>query len=1086
MQFVCYNCFHVIPSDGVCPLCGYDPSRDAKKYPFVLKPGSKLANRYLLGRILGQGGFGATYIALDHITKSRVAIKEYLPSELAMRNPGERTLIVYAEDMLPDFEYGKQQFLAEAQILSKFVGNEHIVGIQHYFEENGTAYYVMEYMEGVTLKQQLTETSKPLSVPDANRILLPIMEALDWVHSKGIIHRDIAPDNIMMRTDGTAKLIDFGAARNSTGEKSKSLDVILKHGYAPIEQYARRGRQGPYTDVYAMGATYYYAITGKVPPDAIERSDVDELIPPSRLGVKIPAQTEEVLLKALAVNAPDRYQTMADFYHAMMESMSSSADSASAARRTVITTDMGQALKRDSDAKKKKRRLIGVFAAAGVLAAALLAFFLLGNRTPPNPAIASPPVETAVPETPEPTPSPTPAPTPVPTPAPEASAEPLEPVAEEPTPVQGIALVSGDDYSPGSIVRFGSYEQDNNEENGPEALEWLILDAKDNTRMLISRNAIECQPFNVGGNAASVVWETSTLRSWLNSDFLETAFVPEDRDAILVTTVDNNHRQAVREYFITDSPDTEDRLYLLSYAEAWNYFKTDWERSCLTTRYASSLGLYVNKDTQTSPWWLRSPGERKGDASFIYMDGTLGNGHVNESVNIGTRPVMWIDLDILGVSPSPDTDAEPDPGQDPAGEESPGTTDLPQEEPAFGSVGTTVSYGHYEQDGDPDNGKEEIEWLVLDADGDRRLLISKYGLCRHTYHPYTDEVFWETSAIRKWLNSEFFSEAFSSEEQANILDTVLDNSSAQCFNQDDDGRKTVDKLFFLSFVEAEKYFPTAESRVCENTPFAVSQKPSRDEYWWLRVPGRRLQFVDCIAKNGAVKEIMLANNEVFVRPAMWIELRALQGEPANQKTTDPWEFREVGNVVRFGQYEQDNNEANGRENIEWIVLDCSGDQCLLISRCGLDKIPFHNSMVETGWKDSDLRAWLNGDFYEAAFSADEQDAIVLTDVDNSWNQWAGRSREGNNTEDRVFLLSYLEAWSYFWTDYERTCAPTAYANAKAPANQHEWWLRSPGRTHFNSDYVTETGAHDEMPAIKKTVLVRPVMIVDLNSPIFRN
>ena len=275
---ICYNCFREIHEHKKCPFCGYEPALKKGKYPLALIPGTVLAGRYQIGRVLGQGGFGITYIAMDQTTRSRVAIKEYLPTEIAGRAYGTSALQVYSKDRTEEYESGKQQFLSEARTLSEFVGNEHIINIHGYFEENGTAYFAMEYMEGKTLKQVMEESGRPISVQQANRYLLPIMEALSWVHSKGIIHRDISPDNIMIRKDGEAKLIDFGAARYSSGEKSKSLDVILKHGFAPKEQYTRRGRQGPYTDVYAMAATYYYAITGRVPPDAIERSVEDEII----------------------------------------------------------------------------------------------------------------------------------------------------------------------------------------------------------------------------------------------------------------------------------------------------------------------------------------------------------------------------------------------------------------------------------------------------------------------------------------------------------------------------------------------------------------------------------------------------------------------------------------------------------------------------------------------------------------------------------------------------------------------------------------------------------------------------------------
>ena len=309
MGEICYSCFAEKSTAGACPRCGYDPASDEGKYPIALRAGSILNGRYIVGRVLGQGGFGITYLAQDYQTKGLVAIKEYLPTEFAGRTTGTYAVQVYSGDRRENFEYGKEQFLAEAKTLAEFIGNDHIVRIYSYFEEYGTAYLAMEYIDGESLDKYLRRFGGRLSVERANELLIPVMEALDWVHSKGIVHRDIAPDNIIVTKDGRAKLIDFGAARYSTGEKSKSLDVILKHGFAPKEQYIRRGRQGPFTDVYAMAATYYYAITGKIPPDSIERMDEDELIPPTTLGVKLSEKAEDALLKGLEVNASERYQS---------------------------------------------------------------------------------------------------------------------------------------------------------------------------------------------------------------------------------------------------------------------------------------------------------------------------------------------------------------------------------------------------------------------------------------------------------------------------------------------------------------------------------------------------------------------------------------------------------------------------------------------------------------------------------------------------------------------------------------------------------------------------------------------------------
>ena len=312
MGEICYSCFTEKSTSGACPRCGYDPASDEGKYPIALRAGSILNGRYIVGRVLGQGGFGITYLAQDYQTKGLVAIKEYLPTEFAGRTTGTYAVQVYSGDRRENFEYGKEQFLAEAKTLAEFIGNDHIVRIYSYFEEYGTAYLAMEYIDGESLDKYMSHHDGRLSVEKANELLVPVMEALDWVHSKGIVHRDIAPDNIIVTKDGRAKLIDFGAARYSTGEKSKSLDVILKHGFAPKEQYIRRGRQGPFTDVYAMAATYYYAITGKIPPDAIERMDEDELIPPTTLGVKMSKTAEDALLKGLEVSASERYQRMGE------------------------------------------------------------------------------------------------------------------------------------------------------------------------------------------------------------------------------------------------------------------------------------------------------------------------------------------------------------------------------------------------------------------------------------------------------------------------------------------------------------------------------------------------------------------------------------------------------------------------------------------------------------------------------------------------------------------------------------------------------------------------------------------------------
>ena len=287
----------------------------SEKYPLALPEGSVLAGEYVIEKILGQGGFGITYKAKDHKTGRYVAVKEFFPDSMATR--ASTSVVPFTGDRGDNYLYGKECFLQEAETLAKFIGNENIVRVYSYFEENGTAYFVMDYIEGTSFDMYIKQQGGKVSFDEAYRILSPVMDALAAVHGRGIIHRDVTPDNIYITNDGTVKLLDFGAARYSLGDKSQSLDVVLKHGFAPKEQYVRRGRQGAFTDVYALGATFYFALTGKRPPDSIDRMEEDKLIPPSALGVQIPSEAEKAILMALNVRPEDRFQTMQAFKSAM-------------------------------------------------------------------------------------------------------------------------------------------------------------------------------------------------------------------------------------------------------------------------------------------------------------------------------------------------------------------------------------------------------------------------------------------------------------------------------------------------------------------------------------------------------------------------------------------------------------------------------------------------------------------------------------------------------------------------------------------------------------------------------------------------
>jgi len=283
-----------------------------------LPEGTVLHNRYQIQGVLGHGGFGVTYLALDQILHVQVAVKEYLPRQMATRAEGSTRISIYTGEAREHFYYGLEKFLEEARAVAQFGDHPNIVSARDYFQENSTAYMVMPYIEGVDFKEYLEQQGGRIPFDLALQIMLPVMDALQTVHEAGLLHRDVSPDNIYLTTGGQVKVMDFGAARYFAGEHSKSLSVVLKTGYAPPEQYRSKGKQGPWTDVYATAATLYRAVTGQAPLEALERLAEDDIAPPSQLGVAIPPEAEQALLKALAVAPDRRFQSMREFRQALL------------------------------------------------------------------------------------------------------------------------------------------------------------------------------------------------------------------------------------------------------------------------------------------------------------------------------------------------------------------------------------------------------------------------------------------------------------------------------------------------------------------------------------------------------------------------------------------------------------------------------------------------------------------------------------------------------------------------------------------------------------------------------------------------
>ncbi|MDR1571435.1 MAG: extracellular solute-binding protein [Clostridiales Family XIII bacterium] len=313
---ICLNCFKMKGEFEVCPHCGHLEGTPPEQ-AFHLYPGVVLAGRYVIGTVIGFGGFGAIYKAWDSRLEIIVAIKEFYPSGLVSRIPGEKQVVVFSGEKRESYALALTRFLDEARNMAKFSEHPNIVNIYDFFEENGTAYIIMEYMQGVSLSGHLSQAGGVLGQEEAIGIALPVMEALSAIHATGIVHRDIHPGNIYILNSKQIKILDFGAAKFTTGEEEKTRTIVVTQGYASPEQYRSKSRQGPYTDIYGLGATLYKMLTGKIPDESIDRQVEDLLKRPSELGIEIDENLDKAIMKAMAVNPELRFQRVEQFRDAV-------------------------------------------------------------------------------------------------------------------------------------------------------------------------------------------------------------------------------------------------------------------------------------------------------------------------------------------------------------------------------------------------------------------------------------------------------------------------------------------------------------------------------------------------------------------------------------------------------------------------------------------------------------------------------------------------------------------------------------------------------------------------------------------------
>lgn len=628
--------------------------RENEKNLYSLQRNTELIGRYVIQEVLGQGGFGITYLGIDKLYGNKAAIKEYYPQEIAMRKAQyEDVVTVTSIEEKNNYDKGKKRFLDEAQVMARFNKNEGIVKIFDFFEANNTAYIVMEYLEGITLKQYLGKYGV-IQFRNLIEMMLPLLEALIEIHSQGLIHRDISPDNIMVQHNGKVKLMDFGAARDYTESGNKSRSVILKPGYAPPEQYQTHGVQGPWTDIYALCATIYKCLTGITPPDAIARVMDDKFKGPDQLDGKLSPDIKKILWKGMNIFPEERYQDIGEFgedvYDALFipeenkkldldneKNIDEDLDSPDKDNESVLKDDKIEGAVKKTSIPKKEKRKSPVKKVLVIIVCLLLAggikYYSTGNEQE---------ISTAKKDLVE------------------------NPKIVKDTSVEGGKKVTWD------CIWFGSYPQtkivSSSKENDLystleksngwdknndiiigkekyhrakkcyfkyEPIKWRVIKCENGEALLLSDIVLDKQKYNK--RLKKVTWEKSTLRKWLNKKFMNRAFSSSEQEAIRTTKVINEDNY----YYKTDGGnDTLDKIYLLSLSE------TDEEKEY---GFTDSYGMTIKYSNYADLcdyqyWWLRTPGEKNISAAAVDMSGEAYVGGGESDMELGIRPVLHLNL----------------------------------------------------------------------------------------------------------------------------------------------------------------------------------------------------------------------------------------------------------------------------------------------------------------------------------------------------------------------------------------------------------------------------------------------------------
>ena len=1104
----CLGCMRKYNEEyDICPHCGYIYGTQATSKSH-LPPGTVLQDRYLLGKVLGQGGFGITYIAWDLRLEKAVAVKEFFPTAFASRMTGQNDVSCFNAESRQYFDSGLQKMMNESRLLARFTDQTNIVQVLDCIEENGTAYIIMELLRGETVQSVLTRERK-LSLERTMQIILPILQALETIHRTGLVHRDISPDNIFVCDDGKVKLLDFGAARIATGQDHKTLSVMLKKGFAPIEQYSSHGKQGPFTDVYAVCATMYKMLTGVTPESSLDRMGQDTMRPLSEFA-DVPDPVAKVVQRGMEVEASERIQIAGELYNRLQRAL-----------QDVERTQK----KKEQKASKEKRAKRAQSAASDAADTAPVPSSDKQSRSAE--ARAQSGKKTNRPKSRR---------------SVLIAAVSLVLVAAIVVGIVGVAALLSDKLTArskvGDVVSFGKYGLDG---ESPQKIKWIVLDRVGDEALLLSRDVLDYRT-NHDEDGKSFTWETSDIREWLNTDFYNAAFSDKYKARI---ALHENETQDNPVYGTSGGNNTTDRCFLLSVEEVETYLPAEEKRIAEYTNAVQKRDFAdSDADDKAIGWMLRSPGNdpavASGNQSFLDVesDGAFYY-HTDGFHYSGVRPALW--ANVTGNSGDAGTEwvsGYRDHLYDFSWTLQNGTLHL-SGEGTMPRLEYTVWSSESKNDVKSvviDNGFTSISDCAFEDCVNLTSVQIPQSVEEIGFSAFQNCAKLKTvslpSSVTRIGTSVFTGSGVVSADGAYWKDNML--CVGRCLIRVSRGLKGSFKV-----PDAVKVIAEGAFRDCSISHVSIPNGVTRLDS--VFVDCKKLQSVDlpnsiviindAFSYCDALKDILLPNGleriesgfygceslKKIVLPqslrhigsqafcCCWaleavamhagieeIESSAFFNCPSirtvlfygtqsdwnamrigtdNELLTDAAiEFRSAendplsgvqkGDTVLFGHYEQDGNTSNGDEPVEWIVLSAGNNgQMLLLSKYVLDCHPYHTDQADVTWASCEMRQHLNNAFYDSCFSAEEQ-ALIRPRYQSNPDNKSYKTKGGAGTVDNVRLLTLQQAQAM--DPAYLMVRPTAYAVSQGAfvneENGNTWWsLRSPGSGNALNALVRSNG-----------------------------